>query len=84
MFTVILDTFINLVKSASRCRKNLFKNFKDEIILEVFKINHLQAYEKEHWRLRGYEKIVKEEHQNCLLHKREIFYGKTSDMGTFL
>ena len=30
-----------------------FKNFKDEIILEVFKSNHLQLYEKEYWRLTG-------------------------------
>ena len=37
----------------SRCRKDLFRNIKDEIILEVFKSNHLQAYEEEYWRLSG-------------------------------
>ena len=31
----------------------LFRNLKDEIILEVFKNKHLQAYGKEHWRLNG-------------------------------
>ena len=40
--------------SASRYRKNLFRNIKYEIILEVFKSNHLQAYEKEYWRLEEY------------------------------
>ena len=32
--------------SASRCRKDLFRNIKYEIILDVFKSTHLQAYEK--------------------------------------
>ena len=27
---------------------------------------------KKHWRLRGYEKIIREQHQNCLFHKRNI------------
>ena len=40
--------------STSRYRKNLFRNIKYEIILEVFKSNHLQAYEKEYWRLEEY------------------------------
>ena len=43
----------SLALSTSRCRKDLFKNIKDEIILEVFKSNHLQAYEKEYWRVGG-------------------------------
>ena len=43
----------SLALSRSRCRKDLFRNIKDEIILEVFKSNHLQAYEKEYWRLGG-------------------------------
>ena len=41
------------IDATSRCRKGLFRNFKDEIILEVFKSNHLQAYEKEYWKLGG-------------------------------
>ena len=57
--------------SASRCTKNLFRNIKDEIILDAFKSNHQQAYEKEHWRLRGYERIIRENHQNCLT--KEIY-----------
>ena len=62
-----------MVLSASIFGKNLFRNIKDEIILEVFKINHRKAYEKtKHWRLRGYEKIIREEHLNCLFHKRNI------------
>ena len=32
---------------------DLFRNIKVQIILEVFKSNHLQAYEKEYWRLGG-------------------------------
>ena len=43
----------SLAPSRSRCRKDLFRNIKDEIILEVFKSNHLQAYEEEYWRLAG-------------------------------
>ena len=43
----------SLALSTSRCRKDLFRNIKDEIILEVFKSNHLQAYEEEYWRLGG-------------------------------
>ena len=37
----------------SRCRKDLLRNTKDEIILEVFKSKHLQAFEEEYWRLGG-------------------------------
>ena len=43
----------SLTLSTSRCRKDLFRNIKNEIILEVFKSNHLQAYEEEYWRLGG-------------------------------
>ena len=55
-----------------------FRNVKDEIILEVFKINHLKAYEQEYWRLCGYQRIISEDHQNCLLDKREKCYDKSS------
>ena len=41
----------SLALSTSRCKEDLFRNIKDDIILEVFKSNHLQAYEKEYWRL---------------------------------
>ena len=45
---VPLDVSINLpLLSASRCRIALFRNIKYEIILEVFKSNHLQGYGKE-------------------------------------
>ena len=54
--------------SASRCR-----NINYEIKLEVFKINHLQAYEKEYWGHSGYERIIREDHQNYLFDKKEIF-----------
>ena len=43
----------SLVLFTSRCRKDLLRNIKDEIILEVFKSNHLQAYEEEYWKLGG-------------------------------
>ena len=33
--------------------KDLLRNIKDEIILELFKSNHLQAYEKEYGTLGG-------------------------------
>ena len=46
--------------------------------MEVFKNNHLQVYEKEYWRLSGYERIIMEDHENCLFHKREISYNKLS------
>ena len=33
---------------------------------------------KEYWRLSSYERIIREIHQNCLLHKGEISYDKPS------
>ena len=39
-------------------------------------IIYLQAYEKEYWRLSGCERIIREDHQNCQLDKREISYDK--------
>ena len=33
---------------------------------------------KKHWRLSGYEKIIREDNQNCLFNKREISYKKPS------
>ena len=38
----------------------------------------MQAYEKGYWRLSGYERIIREDHQNCLFDKREICYDKPS------
>ena len=61
-----------------KMQEKLFRNIKDEIILEVFKSNHLQAYEKEYWRLSGYKRIIREDHQNSLFNKREIPYFKLS------
>ena len=46
--------------------------------MEVFKSNHLQAYEKEYWRLSGYKRIIRDNHQNCLFDKRQISYNKPS------
>ena len=46
--------------------------------MEVFKINHLQAYEEKYWRLSAYERIIREDHQNCLFDKREVSYDKPS------
>ena len=40
----------SLVLSISKCRKELFRNIKVKIILEVFKRNHMFTYEKEYWR----------------------------------
>ena len=41
----ITKSFIGCIHSLAlftpRCRKDLFRNIKDEIILEVFKRNHL-------------------------------------------
>ena len=47
-------------------------------MLEIIKNNQLQAYEKEYWILSSYERLSKEDHQNCLFHKREISYNKPS------
>ena len=33
---------------------------------------------KEYWRLSGYERIIREDHQNSLFNKREISYAKPS------
>ena len=54
----------SLALSASKRRKNLFRNIKYEITLEVLKINHQQAYEKEYWRLSGYKRIIREDQAN--------------------
>ena len=67
-----------MVLSASRCRKNLFRNIKYEIILEIFKSNHQQAYGKEYWRLSGDKRIIREDRKNCLFDKREISYNEPS------
>ena len=64
--------------SASRCRKNFFRNIKYEIILEAFKSNHLQAYEKEYWRLSGYKKVIRED-RHRRKEKKEIFHDKPSN-----
>ena len=34
-----------------KMQERLNQRYQDEIILEVFQSNHLQAYEKEYWRL---------------------------------
>ena len=34
-------------------------------MLNVLKSNNLEAYEKEYSRLSGYERIIREDHQNC-------------------
>ena len=54
------------------------RNIKDEIILKLFKSNHLEAYKIEYGRLSGYENVIREDHQNCLFDKRETFYNKLS------
>ena len=68
-----LHTYITIVKYLQKAQwrymhedADLFRNIKDRIILEVFKSNHLQVYEKEYWRHSGYESIIKEGGQNCL------------------
>ena len=93
VFLVFLGTYINLVKYLQRvpldvsinwrylhqdAGKDLFSNIKYEIILEVFKSNHLWAYGKEYWRLIDYKRIIREDHKNCLFDKREISYDKPS------
>ena len=59
------------------CRKDLFRNIKDKIILEVFKSNHLEAYEKQYWRLGGrFTKKIKLERSPKLSvqHKKNILW----------
>ena len=74
--------------SASRCRKKLFRNIKYEIILEVFKTNHLKVYEKEYWILSCYERIIREDHQNLSFPQKRNILQKTKcfqeEMGKFL
>ena len=61
-----------------KMQEKLIRNIKYKITLEVFKSNHLQTYEKDYWRLSGYKRIIREDHQNCLFGKREISYDKLS------
>ena len=84
-----LHTYINIVKYLQKAPLDvsinwrylhedtvLFRNIKDKIILEVFKSNHLQAYEKEYWKVSGHERIIKEGRQNCVTksyHKPSAF-----------
>ena len=37
-----------------------------------------QIYEEKCWRLSGYKRIIRRDHQNCLFNKREISYNKPS------
>ena len=50
--------------------RNIFKR--------VFKSNHLRIYEKEYWRLSGFERIIIKGHQISLFDKREISSDKLS------
>ena len=72
-----IESIHSLALSTSRCSK-YFRNIKDEIILEVFRSKHLQAYEKEYWRLRGDKRLMREDHQNYFFDKRELSYDKPS------
>lgn len=58
----------SLVLSISKHRKELFRNIKVKIILEVFKRNHMFTYEKEYWRFSCWltKEKLSEEHQNYL------------------
>ena len=61
-----------------KLQEKLFRNIKYEIILEVFRSIYLQEYEKEYWRLTGYKRAIREDHQNCLFNKIKIYYDKRS------
>ena len=68
-----LRTYINIVKYLQKALwrymhkdADLFRNIKYKTILEVFKTNHLQAYENKYWGLSCYESKIKEDRQNCL------------------
>ena len=53
---------------------SLIQKYHDEIIVEVFKRKHLKAYGKEYWSLSalsGYDRIIREDHQDYLFVKRE-------------
>ena len=56
--------------------KNLFRNIKYEIILEVIKNNHFQAYEKEYWRLSGYKRIILQQTKHLQEAKGNVFVKK--------
>ena len=80
---VPLEVSIGGIHSANYLHQDAGKTYSEisntyEIILEVFKSNHLQAYKKEYWRLSGYKRIIRDDHQNCLFDKREISYDKAS------
>ena len=53
---VSLDVSINLSYLHQDAGKTYSEISKNEIILEVFRSKHLQAYEKEYWRSSGYER----------------------------
>ena len=59
---------------------SLIQKYHDEIIVEVFKRKHLKAYGKEYWSLSalsGYDRIIREDHQDYLFAKRENILRQT-------
>ena len=59
---------------------SLIQEYHDEIIVEVFKRKHLKAYGKEYWSLSalsGYDRIIREDHQDYLFVKRENILRQT-------
>ena len=59
---------------------SLIQKYHDEIIVEVFKRKHLKAYGKEYWSLSalsGYDRIIREDHQDYLFVKRENILRQT-------
>ena len=70
-----------MVLSASICRKNLFRNIKDEIILEVFKINHRKAYEKKNIGDLEVMRKLSGKNTKTVCSIKEIFCNKASEKG---
>ena len=62
--------------SISRCRKDLFRKTKDEIIPEVIKSKHLQTYQKEYWRHSDYESVFRQDHLTYLFDNEGLSYNK--------
>ena len=88
-----LDSFINLVKYLQRVPLDVSINWRylhqdtGKTYSELSKIRSYWTYskatirrlnEKEYCRLSGYERIVTEDHQNCLSGKREVSNDKPS------
>ena len=83
MFSLnFLDIYINLVKYFQRVSLDVSINWRylhqdaGKTYSKISNMRSCRHMKKIIGDLSGYERIIREDHQNCLLDKREISYNK--------